>query len=103
MDYMEGGDLETWNKQKGRLMEDNAKFLFLQMCNALSYLHSLKITHRDLKPSHILLKYAKDNTLIKIADFQISKLMPKYSNFHTFCGTPRVSTTNTHYTVQCTH
>ena len=50
----------------GGLGEEGGRFFFKQMINALDYMHSKKISHRDLKLENILI----DRDLnLKIADF----------------------------------
>jgi serine/threonine protein kinase len=44
--------------------------IFIQICDALSYLHSQEIVHHDIKPANILLF---DNGLVKLCDFGISR------------------------------
>ncbi|KAK3100492.1 hypothetical protein FSP39_020901 [Pinctada imbricata] len=43
-----------------------------QLSGALSYLHSLGIAHRDLKPDNILVKSSPNQLLVKIADFGLA-------------------------------
>ena len=51
------------------LNESDIRQLFIQMIKGLSYLHSKKILHRDIKPPNFLLK----GDVIKLADYGISK------------------------------
>lgn len=88
LEYMRGGDLLSRIINKNFLPEQNAKLFFYQMCHAIKYLHSQKITHRDLKPDNILLDSDADETLIKITDFGLSKLTQNNSVLRTLCGTP---------------
>lgn len=88
LEYMRGGDLLSRITNKGFLPEQNAKLFFFQMCHAIKYLHSQKITHRDLKPDNILLDSNDDDTLVKISDFGLSKLIQNNSVLRTLCGTP---------------
>jgi serine/threonine protein kinase len=46
----EGGDLKTYMDRCGRLTENQAKAIFKQIFEAIVYLHSKKIAHRDIKP-----------------------------------------------------
>ncbi|XP_031624193.1 ovarian-specific serine/threonine-protein kinase Lok-like [Contarinia nasturtii] len=88
LELMEGGELLTRIQNKRYLKEANAKLFFYQMCYAIKYLHERKITHRDLKPDNILLASSEENTLLKISDFGLSKLVKNNSELRTLCGTP---------------
>lgn len=88
LELMKGGDLLTRIQNNKYLREENAKLFFYQMCHAIKYLHDRKITHRDLKPDNILLASSEPETLIKISDFGLSKLVQNDSVLRTLCGTP---------------
>lgn len=88
LEFMKGGELLTRIQKKKFLTEANSKLFFYQMCDAIKYLHEQKITHRDLKPDNILLATSDENTLLKISDFGLSKLVRNNSVLRTLCGTP---------------
>lgn len=88
LEFMKGGELLTRIQKKKFLSESNSKLFFYQMCDAIKYLHEQKITHRDLKPDNILLASSDENTLLKISDFGLSKLVRNNSVLRTLCGTP---------------
>jgi len=67
----------------GALGEPIARTLFIQMINALSYLHSQNIIHRDIKPQNILFD---DHYNIKIADFGLSTRVEAEGKPKTICG-----------------
>lgn len=71
-----------------RFEEPIAKLLFYQMLVAVKYLHEQGITHRDLKPENVLLSSEKNETVIKITDFGLSKVVGEQSLMQTLCGTP---------------
>lgn len=49
------GTLKDWIMRGGRLGEGDAGPFFRQLCDALSYAHSLGVVHGDVKPSNIYL------------------------------------------------
>ena len=75
MEYLEGGDLAAWIKQRGALPIEQAVEFVLQACIAVADAHALGIVHRDLKPANLFCVRRSDGQLsIKVLDFGISKL-----------------------------
>jgi hypothetical protein len=75
MEYLEGGDLAGWLKQRGPLAAEQAVDFVLQACEALADAHVLGIVHRDLKPANLFCIQRSDGQLsIKVIDFGISKV-----------------------------
>lgn len=70
---------------EGRLNERAAGRIFIQLMNAVEYLHRLGIAHRDLKPENILLDVDYN---VKLIDFGLSNFAVKGEYLHTACGSP---------------
>lgn len=88
LELMEGGELFERIKKYNGLSEKTTKFMFYQVALAVNYLHENGITHRDLKPENILLASDDDETIVKVSDFGLSKLVDSQNMMKTFCGTP---------------
>ncbi|XP_068130949.1 STE20-like serine/threonine-protein kinase [Hyperolius riggenbachi] len=87
VEFCAGGALDAVMMELGHgLKESQIRVVTLQTLQALHYLHSLKIIHRDLKAGNVLLTQHGD---IRLADFGVSAV-----NNHTlqrrssFIGTP---------------
>ncbi|KAJ7141162.1 kinase-like domain-containing protein [Mycena epipterygia] len=104
LDYIAGGDLYTFINRYNGLSERMTKHLMRQLCEALAFIHSNNITHRDLKPDarsslfHVsdLAKHDPQNILLttdrppvlKIADFGLAKMVDYTTRLQSICGTP---------------
>lgn len=92
MEFCNGGDLDHYLRDKGRMDEASIKIFLQQMASALKILHSHKVVHRDLKPANILLSYNGprkfSNITFKIADFGVGRFLKEGEAAQTFCGTP---------------
>jgi eukaryotic-like serine/threonine-protein kinase len=74
MEFLEGGDLSEWVRQRGALPIEQAIDFVLQASVAVAEAHGLGIVHRDLKPANLFCVRRQDGqSLIKVLDFGISK------------------------------
>lgn len=91
-DLIPGGDLFSYLAKGSCLSsipESEALLIVFQILQALRYLHSKGIVHRDLKLDNILLCSPEPCTRIILADFGIAKhLTSDMRRMHTIVGTP---------------
>lgn len=80
------GELFNWIVMKQKLTESEARKIFIQLFQAVKYLHERNIVHRDIKPENILL--TDKDLSIKLADFGLAKIIGEESFTTTLCGTP---------------
>jgi len=85
MEFCPNGELFRYIVQNGKLEEPQAQSIFLQILEALKYVHSQGICHRDLKPENILLD---SFCSIKISDFGLSRFVGANGLVGTPCGSP---------------
>lgn len=87
MEYVEGEDLKSLVKRKGKLTEREAIFLAKQVCEGLVEAHRLGVVHRDLKPQNIMIDKEGD---AKIMDFGIARSVeaPGVTTTGMIIGTP---------------
>ena len=85
MEFCPNGDLFQYVVDRTKLSENEAKPIFRQILETISYLHKMGVSHRDLKPENILIdQYGH----IKISDFGLSRFIGKNGLVETPCGSP---------------
>lgn len=82
-EYISGVQLLDLVIQKGALSEKTSRRFFRQISSAVTYIHSNKIAHRDLKIENILVD---EHGSIKIIDFGLSNFYEQKRFLSTFCG-----------------
>lgn len=88
LEFCAGGELfyRLNNIPSGRMTEKEARFYFVEILEAINYLHDNDILYRDLKPENIVVdEYGH----VKITDFGLSKLNFRMGErAYSFCGSP---------------
>jgi eukaryotic-like serine/threonine-protein kinase len=72
MEFIDGKDLTSLIKEKGRLSFEQCADVIYQTCTALDAAHSEGVVHRDLKPQNIMVE--KSGRII-VMDFGIARTM----------------------------
>lgn len=86
MDLVEGGDLMDFVSNNGPIPEDATREIARQVFSAVSYMHSMSISHRDIKPDNILISQ-DEPVIVKVSDFGLAKIASSGTHLQTFCGT----------------
>ena len=79
------GSLYDMILRKGKLGEAMAKHVFRQIIEAVHYLHSNNVAHRDIKLENILVS---DSYKVKLIDFGLSQFFSENHLMMTPCGSP---------------
>ena len=87
MESLDGSNLCNYVKSKKKFTEDEASWIFFQLLQAVDYLHSTGVTHRDIKLENVLFVDPLDCKDIKLIDFGFSTFC-KGKKLKMFCGTP---------------
>lgn len=74
MDFVEGRDLKSLVREKGKLNPEEAKNIIIQVCRALNAAHAEGVIHRDLKPQNIMVD---SEGRVTVMDFGIARSMAK--------------------------
>ena len=87
LDFCAGGELFFHLGRLGKFPEHQSRFYASEIILAISYVHSLDIIYRDLKPENVLLD-ARGH--VRLTDFGLSKegISSSSSGANSFCGTP---------------
>lgn len=82
-EYVSGKSLLSCIRENGVLDEPLARKFFVQIVDAVNFMHSNAIVHRDLKIENILIDKGGN---IKIIDFGLSNFYDSKQFLGTFCG-----------------
>jgi serine/threonine protein kinase len=74
MDLCTGGEVFFHLNRFRQFTDEHARFYFAEILLGLEYLHSKNVVYRDIKPENILIDI---DGHIRIADFGLSKIIPK--------------------------
>jgi tRNA A-37 threonylcarbamoyl transferase component Bud32 len=87
LELISGPSLSDFTKrhQDRKLSDQDSCRIFFQLIQAVSYIHSKNISHRDIKFDNILLD---SHLKVRLIDFGFSTLMPPKAKKKLFCGTP---------------
>jgi hypothetical protein len=84
LELLQGGELFTHLRNRGKLSEQTARFYAASVVYAFSTLHSKKIAYRDLKPENLVMN---SEGYVKLVDFGLAKQLLSGKTW-TLCGTP---------------
>ena len=84
MEYVEGVTLKDFIDRKGKLSDEEIQSIFVQMVEAVGYVHKQNLVHRDIKPSNFMID---PEGKVKLMDFGIAKNTDANSAEYTQTGT----------------
>ncbi|CAN0066846.1 unnamed protein product, partial [Sphacelaria rigidula] len=97
LDRLEGGSVEGLWREQGKLSEDHAAHIMLQVVSAVHYCHQRNIAasilkkiirhHRDLKMENSVFEDASLVPIVKIIDFGLCAELKKGVTSRSFVGT----------------
>ena len=93
MEYVPNGDLLELIQTFGNLPEVIARSYFLQLIDALSYLHGKGYCHLDVKPENILVD---EHFNLKLTDLGVTAQIPKECLVKEYVGTASYHTPEIH-------
>ncbi len=71
LEYVEGGDLSDMLKLRP-LSFPEFRVAMRQLCDAVEYIHSMDVIHRDINPNNIMMFKSDGSIGIKLADFGLA-------------------------------
>uniref|UniRef100_A0A915D0V0 Protein kinase domain-containing protein n=1 Tax=Ditylenchus dipsaci TaxID=166011 RepID=A0A915D0V0_9BILA len=83
-EFAENGTLQQMINKKGRIPESQSQFLLRQLIEAIKYLESMNIIHRDIKGDNIFLDRYNN---VKLGDFGLARILLSSEISNSQCGT----------------
>ncbi|KAH8120495.1 kinase-like domain-containing protein [Phellopilus nigrolimitatus] len=84
LDTYPGGSIAAHLDRQGPFGPEKARFYASEIAEALSYLHSLCIVHRDVKPENVMI--AADGHIV-LTNFNCAKMLDHNDSTTSNCGT----------------
>jgi serine/threonine protein kinase len=81
-----GQELEVWRQNQNALLESTVKKISGVILNALDYISSRNVVHRDIKLQNILFRVNGDIKTLKLVDFGLAKVIEGNYKATDFCG-----------------
>mmetsp|Transcript_4561 Transcript_4561/g.7285 ORF Transcript_4561/g.7285 Transcript_4561/m.7285 type:complete len:529 (-) Transcript_4561:107-1693(-) len=88
MELCKGGEVFAKIIELKRFGEKNAAFMGKQMLGAIAYIHSIKITHRDIKAENFMLSEPSISSPVKMIDFGMACRFEEDDCMTELCGSP---------------
>ncbi|MBX9692922.1 MAG: serine/threonine protein kinase, partial [Cyanobacteria bacterium] len=74
MEFVKGRSLEAMIKSRGGIGDESLIHdIFVQLCDAVIYMHQMGILHKDLKPANVIVEENGDSIHIKVFDFGLAE------------------------------
>ncbi len=86
-EYINGVNLDTYLKQRGKLTEQEVIIFLTQMADALVQAHGKNIIHRDIKLSNILVTGSGEKIKFVLVDFGVSRMAEGIQTVKRVAGT----------------
>ncbi len=92
MEYLEGRDLLTRLGSSGKTAHDEketetrARAILRTILEALSHVHGLGFVHRDIKPENVIFVSAREDSEVKVADFNLAVALAPKEKYGSYAG-----------------
>ncbi len=89
MEYLEGKSLAEILEEEGKIEEERAINILIQVCEGLSLAHQQGVIHRDIKPENIFVVESPRGEIAKLLDFGVALYIEKQQKKSKYVeGTP---------------